>query len=71
MLQLRWYWAGCQPEAASWVPNKLYAGDGQQKYVGYPNSVQSMLMTNMQTLFDDVILTMTKYLCMHYCNVIS
>ena len=59
LLQLRYYWANCQHAAASRVPNKCLAGNGQQENAGSPNVMRSMLMTNIQALFDDVMLTMT------------
>ena len=71
LLQLRCYWAELQPAAASMVPNKCHVGDGHQKYAGHPNEVQSMLMINIQALLDEVMLTMTGYLCMRHDNLNS
>ena len=62
LLQPRCYWADCRPEAASWVPNKCHACDGQQEYAGYPNPVPSMLKTNLQALSNDVMLSAIIYI---------
>ena len=62
LLQLRYYWADHHPAAASRVPNKCHADNGQQEYPGCPNAVQSILVTNIQALLDNFMLTMTIHI---------
>ena len=66
LLQPRSYWADCQPATASQAPNKCHAGDGQQEYASYPNAVPNMLRTNLQALFNGIMLSAISviYVCL-------